>query len=610
LSDLTPPIQPSPILWRDDGLPASSLYGDVYFSSEDGLAESRAVFLAGCGLPQAWAGRSRFTVAELGFGTGLNIAALLQLWGQTRPPGARLQIFSLEAHPLSREDAARALGHWPELGTAAAALLAAWPGQARGLHRIDLPEFGASLDLAVMEAETALAGWNGKADAWFLDGFAPAANPAMWTGSLMELVGQHSAPGARLATFTVAGAVRRGLEAAGFSVSRQPGFGRKRQRLEAVWPGLPAGDPNEVRTVAIVGAGIAGAAMARALRDQGVEVLVLDPRGPAGAASGNPAALVTPRLDAGGGPAARLHAQAYRRALQLYERCPEAIIARGARQRAGSPRDQSRFQRILEGGLFDPGALDLVEDGLLFHQALVLDPQALIPAWTGPVDRRGIGAVQPDGHGGWRLEGQDGARLARVDALVLCAGPGTAALAIDPAATPLQAVRGQISRVRDLPPPEAMAFGGYVIPTRDGLLFGATHQRNRTDELALAEDDAANLRQLTEGWPELGLALAARVLAGSPLEGRAGVRAATPDHLPLAGLLARSAGEPGGLESRLYGLAGFGGRGFCLAPLLAEHLAAEILGLASPLPQDLARAVDPGRFAEREARRASKRSPS
>src|SRR5690554_3196688 len=99
----SPPSAP-PLVWGEDGLPRSALYGDVYFSSEDGLAESRAVFLAGCGLPQAWSGRRRFTVGELGFGTGLNIAALLELWRRAGPPGARLHIFSVEAHPVARED--------------------------------------------------------------------------------------------------------------------------------------------------------------------------------------------------------------------------------------------------------------------------------------------------------------------------------------------------------------------------------------------------------------------------------------------------------------------------------------------------------------------------
>src|SRR4051812_14219952 len=91
--------------WTGDGQPRSRLYGDVYFSAEDGLAEARAVFLAGCGLPDAWAGRSRFVVGELGFGTGLNIAALIELWTRTREPGAQLHVFSVEAHPISAAEA-------------------------------------------------------------------------------------------------------------------------------------------------------------------------------------------------------------------------------------------------------------------------------------------------------------------------------------------------------------------------------------------------------------------------------------------------------------------------------------------------------------------------
>ncbi len=156
---------PSPIDWREDGLPASRLYGDVYFSSDDGLAESEAVYLAGCGLPSAWIGRRAFTVGELGFGTGLNIAALLMLWRETRPPGAVLNVFTIEAHPLDRADAARALGRWPRIAEAADALLAAWPGRAPGFHRLELPDFHALIDVAVLPVGEALDQWTGRADA-------------------------------------------------------------------------------------------------------------------------------------------------------------------------------------------------------------------------------------------------------------------------------------------------------------------------------------------------------------------------------------------------------------------------------------------------------------
>eukprot|EP01036_Dinobryon_divergens_P004180 gene4180-5517_t len=210
----------SPLEWTGDGQPRSSQFGDIYFSAQDGLAEARAVFLQGCALPEAWMGRSRFVVGELGFGAGLNIVALLDLWRTTRPPDAQLHVFSIEAFPLSAEEAARALAHWPELSDISQLLTSRWPGRARGRHRVDLPELNALLDVAVMDVGEALRGWSGRADAWFLDGFSPAVNPQMWTDEVLQRVAARSAPGARAATFTVAGQVRRGLTQAGFTVEK------------------------------------------------------------------------------------------------------------------------------------------------------------------------------------------------------------------------------------------------------------------------------------------------------------------------------------------------------------------------------------------------------
>ncbi|MDP3369305.1 MAG: tRNA (5-methylaminomethyl-2-thiouridine)(34)-methyltransferase MnmD, partial [Brevundimonas sp.] len=227
------------LFWTDEGAPRSGRFDDVYFSSEDGLAETRAVFLAGCGLPEAWARRAHFTVAELGFGTGLNIAALLDLWRRTRPAGGRLSVFSVEGFPLDRDEAARALATWPEIGEAARALLDAWPAATPGFHRLDLPGFDATLDLAVGDVAPALSQWTGRADAWFLDGFAPSTNPAMWSDAVLDGITARSAPGARVATFTVAGAVRRGLAGRGFTVDKRSGHGRKRERLEARAPAAP-----------------------------------------------------------------------------------------------------------------------------------------------------------------------------------------------------------------------------------------------------------------------------------------------------------------------------------------------------------------------------------
>jgi tRNA 5-methylaminomethyl-2-thiouridine biosynthesis bifunctional protein len=587
-----------PLDWGPDGLPRSRAFGDVYFSAVDGLAESRAVFLAGCGLPQAWRGRPRYTVGELGFGTGLNILALLDLWRREGPPDGRLHVFSIEAFPLRAADAARALGAWPELADLAALLIGAWPGPARGWRRLELAGLRATIDLAFMDVVPALEGWTGRADAWFLDGFAPAANPGMWSPRVFELLKSRSAPGARAATFTVAGAVRRGLAEAGFSVAKRPGFGRKRERLEAWLADAAPPDAAPLRPaparVAVIGAGIAGAAAARAVRALGGEAVVFDPAGSGGGASGNPAALVTPRLDAGGGAAAGLFAHAFTRATALYETVPGAVVARGVLQRPARPADLARFARIIEAGLFDEGALALGEDGLDQVQALTIVPGAVLGAWTGAVRRVGVAGVEPDA-GRWRLLDVDGAEVARADAVILAAGLGSAGLA---PGLDLAPVRGQASWAAEPGlSPSATAWGGYAVPLPEGgVLFGATHDRGDEACDLRPGDHARNLATLGAALP----ALAAR-LEGRALEGRAAVRAVTPDRLPVAG---PAPGAPAGL----FVLGGLGSRGFAHAPLLAEHLAALILGAPSPLPAEAQALLDPSRFARRAARRQGGRS--
>ena len=589
MSDPAAPSPASPLIWRDDGLPQSALYGDVYFSSVDGLAETRAVFLAGCDLPAAWRGRDHFTVGELGFGTGLNIAALLDLWRREKAPGQRLRVFSIEAHPITRDEAARALAVWPELGEAAQVLLDHWPGRARGFHRIDLPGFDATFDLAVTEVEEALAAWDGAADAWFLDGFSPALNPAMWREEILAAVAARSAPGARAATFTVAGAVRRGLTAAGFQVDKRPGFGRKKERLEAVFPGAPPA-PVQPRRLAVIGGGIAGAAMARAARAEGLEVLVFD--ADEAPASGNPAALVTPALDAGGGPRAALPAQAFARAGALYADLPDAIITRGVLKLSVAPRDDERHAAVAAQDLFEPGAMTVlaaeaasarlgepVAAALEMAEALVVEPARVIAAWRGPAAPARVARLAREA-GVWRLFDAEDRLLAEAEAVVLAGGAGQSRLWPD---APIRPVRGQATWT-DRPAPAPAAFGAYAVPTRDGVLFGATHDRGAVETDAREADDRRNLQALAKGLP----ALAAR-LADAPLQGRAAVRATTADHLPLAGAV------PDAPEG-LFVLGGLGGRGFCLAPLLAEHLAARILALPSPLPHALAALVEPARF--------------
>jgi tRNA 5-methylaminomethyl-2-thiouridine biosynthesis bifunctional protein len=582
------------LIWTEDGSPRSGRFGDVYFSQQDGLAESRAVFLAGCGLPNAWEGRGRFCVAELGFGTGLNIAALLDLWRREGPADGRLCLVSVEGFPLSRDEAARALAAWPELADATQALLDVWPEGTPGFHRLDLPGFNATLDLAVGDVGWALSQWTGRADAWFLDGFAPSTNPDMWSEAVLDGIRARSAPGARVATFTVAGQVRRGLAERGFAVEKQPGHGRKRERLEARLPGVPvAACPSP--SVAVIGAGIAGASLARAFAGLGVRATVIEAERPGTGGSGFPAALVTPRFDAGDGGIAALYAQALRRTA-LYVAIPDAVVETGVLQLEQTPRDAARFARVAAQPVWAEGAMEVRDadactallgepvggGGLWMRDALAIRPAAVLDAWLGQADRitATVGRMEAVGEG-WRLLDEAGSVVLEADIVVVAAGWGTAGLV---PVLPLAPVRGQANWVEGV---EAgpVAWGGYAAPTGSGLLFGATHDRGETDGGPTDEGGARNLATVAARLPQL----AARIAAAGPAQARTAVRATTPDRLPLAGAVPGADG--------LFVIGGLGSRGFCVAPLLAEHVAALATGAPSPLPADLAARVDPLRNA-------------
>ncbi len=215
--------QHAKLTWREEQIPVSDQFDDPYFSLQDGLEETRHVFLAGNRLPARFA--PGFHIAELGFGTGLNMLTVWSEWersGRTDP----LSFTSFEAFPMARDDMARALAAFPELAPWTDRFLTQWQG-----GRCDL----GTLRLEVIEgdARQTLPVWDGRVDAWFLDGFSPAKNPELWGEDLMRQVAEHTASGGTAATYTAAGFVRRGLTDAGFAVTRSPGFGRKRHMTTA-----------------------------------------------------------------------------------------------------------------------------------------------------------------------------------------------------------------------------------------------------------------------------------------------------------------------------------------------------------------------------------------
>lgn len=220
-----PLIHPAVLSWREGSVPVSERFEDPYYSLHDGLAETRHVFLAGNDLPERFC--DGFHVGELGIGTGLNLLALWHLWQQHAPEGT-LFYTGFEAFPMGASEMKRALAPFPELAALAPALLTAWESGAAGFEAE-----GLVARFVMGDARTTLPAWAHAApapviDAWFLDGFAPARNPELWEPDLLACVGQSTRAGGTVATYSAAGAVRRALEAAGFEITRVPGFGRKR----------------------------------------------------------------------------------------------------------------------------------------------------------------------------------------------------------------------------------------------------------------------------------------------------------------------------------------------------------------------------------------------
>ncbi len=618
------------LIWQDGDFPSDGQSGDVFYAREGGLAETLAVFLAGCGLPQGWQERSRFAIGELGFGSGLNALACWRMWRQTRQAGAVLHYVSIESRPWSREDAARAHGAFPEIADLSAQLLARWPHRAFGPQRRWFDEDGFCLTLLIGPCEDVLAGMTGPFDAWLLDGFAPAKNPGMWSIAAMQHLARLSAPGARAATYSVASPVREALRAAGFEASKHPGFGRKRQRLEAQLTAPPqpihslfprrAKPIHSAGTVLVVGAGIAGASVTRALTRRGVAVTMLEAApSPAHGASGNPLALLTPRLDRSDDAGARFYRAAYLAALDAYAGQPW-FRAIGALQRPRNSEDALTLQQLLAAPPLPAPMLQAHADGLWHPMAGVLDPTALIHAWTAPARLQCAAQMarleQKDAF--WQAYDAENRYLAQAEVVVLCAGPSLAALP-QTAWLPMVWSGGQIEYSAHSGGVElghAVTGAGYAAPWNQALIVGATFERQNTPHLAPPNAAArrANLDAFTALTGKAG------ELDMRSLISRTGIRASAPDYLPIAGLmpdapawLAQQAGLAHGRPPEmsraapaltgLYVLGGLSARGFLAAPILGELIAGDICGEPALLDESVLDALHPGRFLLRALKR-------
>ncbi|NAW33853.1 bifunctional tRNA (5-methylaminomethyl-2-thiouridine)(34)-methyltransferase MnmD/FAD-dependent 5-carboxymethylaminomethyl-2-thiouridine(34) oxidoreductase MnmC [Halomonas alimentaria] len=641
--------------WRSDAsgeaAPHSPAFDDVYFSRHDGRAETEHVFVAGNRLAERfreWREPRPFVVGETGFGTGLNMLCAWACFDAHAPAGARLHLVSTEKFPLGREDLARALAAWPDLAERGEALVAQWPEPVGGVHRLWLDE-RVTLDLHLGDAAERLALLEGRVDAWFLDGFAPAKNPEMWRPELFKAMAARSRPGATFATFSCAGVVKRGLAAAGFTWHKAPGFGRKREMLcgeiatppmderrrQTPWFTPPTALPP--RHVAVIGAGIAGASTAAALARRGIAVTLIDRFARADLGSTHLQGALYVKLAADTNRQSRTYLAGFlhsRRWLAWLDPRQELWRASGVLQLARSEKEQARQARFLANHPLPESVVrGLDAEAASAAAGIRIDAPALDypdAAWVRPMElcvrlaatpgvtfRRGEVVALRQQESGWMLEMATGEPLT-ADQVVLAGAVETATFA-QTASLPLQPVRGQLSQLT-LPAGaprlgRVVCAGGYVPPAADGVLnFGATFGPGDTDTSEREADHRANLEELERGLPHFVAALrdAGADLAPENLTALVGVRAASPDKTPYCGpvpdadawreeyaVLAKDATRipetPGGHHAGLWVSAAHGSRGMASAPLCAELLASRICDEPLPLEQPLVDHLHPGR---------------
>lgn len=601
-------LKPAQLQWSDTGILRSLDFDDVYFQPERGVEESAYVFLQQNRLAERFAALAPgelFHIAELGFGSGLNFLLTAQCWAAHAPEGAHLQYTSFEKHPITKEDLTAIYLFWPELQALSAPVLQQYPPLAEGMHRIALP--GVSLNLVFGDVKDWLPEMTGEVDAWYLDGFAPAKNPQMWESLLYKEMFARTKAGGTFSTFSAAGAVKRGLEEAGFTVEKKQGFGSKRDMLTGMRPGTAPAYVHRARKATVLGAGLAGAAAAYALACRGWSVDVVDKHAAAGMeTSGNPAGVLYQKMTVEPSAMGAWYTHGFSYTRHLAERFSlPSWNPCGVVMLPVSDKEEQRYDKLLEqahpaafirrehGGLYQPMAGYLSPPELCCR--LLEHPNIRI------VTHREITSLQ-------EAEG---------DAVVIALGHNSRMFP-ETEWLPLQSLRGQISYVTASPQsqalPRVICHEGYITPAIEGVHYiGATFQKEEPARPEIREEDHdANVENLNRYLPQLGLQ------RSNVVGGRTGYRSTTPDKLPLVGrvplygeFLDRFADLRLGKDvtterpylDNVYMATGFGAHGVSGAPLAGEVVAAMITGDPLPIPHWLQEYLVPERFILRDLKR-------
>ncbi|HCT73328.1 MULTISPECIES: tRNA (5-methylaminomethyl-2-thiouridine)(34)-methyltransferase MnmD [Psychrobacter] len=647
-------ITPAKIDWQMDDtgnmVPVSGEFGDVYFSHADGLAESRHVFLAHNQLPERLANlapKQCFTIAELGFGTGLNFLATWQLWQQLRAQNpklatAKLHFISTEKFPIPLADLTQILALWgqraPELTTLIELLLEAYPPLIAGCHRLNFFDDNLTVDIWLGDAAESLAKLANNpssshapyVDAWFLDGFAPSCNSTLWADSIFAQMQRLSCPNTTAATYSCAGIVKRALQDCGFQIKKVKGFGRKREMLTAIMTDAakleesnsdstdhtynqPAHNAHSI----VIGAGVSGLLTAWSLANRGIQVTLLDKSAPLAGASGNPRALLAPKMTPIHHVDEHLHTIGYLYSSRLYRRLnidaeksglvpilePTGALDLlmkaniGTEQIADYPDEMATTLSYEQAQNVSGLKTQDLSENLYLPKSGLVNPQALKATilthsliYFQQVNVKSISETEAS----VCIEGNNQDKQAisiNADNVVICAAFESHQL--DKRIFDCRKIRGQLSwftptieQLKTLPK-IPLKYSGYcalftaqagdgqlntVVEEQPQFLLGASFIRNDTDIDIRQEEHQISREKLVTAIPEMDSVIPSDL---SLWQGRAGIRTQTPDYHPIVGVLADS--------KRIWVMSAMGAKGYAIAPICAEALTDMMLGAFAPL---------------------------